>query len=221
MLSIQTMQLFTYFRSSAAFRVRIALNLKGLKAEPHFIHLVRDGGQQHKPEFRKVNPQGFVPALVDQGHTLTQSLAIIEYLEETHPQPPLLPKDALGRARVRALSLIVAADIHPLQNTRITKYLEQELKQDEAARKRWIQRWITEGFAALEKLLANDSATGEFCHGDTPGMADVLLVPQMFSARRFGVELEAFPTLRRIDEHCQLLKPFQDAAPAKQPDFEA
>ena len=215
------MELFTYFRSSAAFRVRIALNLKGLKAEPHFVHLVKDGGQQHRPEFRKVNPQGFVPALVDQGHVLTQSLAIIEYLEETHPNPPLLPKDALGRARVRAMALIIAADIHPLQNTRIMKYLEGELKQDEAARKRWIQRWITEGFTALEKTLGNDSATGEFCHGDTPTMADVLLVPQMFSSRRFGVDLEPFPTLRRIDEHCQLLKPFQDAAPAKQPDFEA
>jgi maleylacetoacetate isomerase len=215
------MELFTYFRSSAAFRVRIALNLKGLKAEPHFVHLVKDGGQQHKPEFRKVNPQGFVPALVDQGQVLTQSLAIIEYLEETHPSPPLLPKDALGRARVRSLALIIAADIHPLQNTRITKYLEQELKQDEAARKRWIQRWITEGFTALEKRLAEDPATGEFCHGDTPTMADVLLVPQMFSSRRFGVDLEPFPTLRRIDERCQLLKAFRDAAPAKQPDFEA
>jgi maleylpyruvate isomerase len=161
-----------------------------------------------------------VPALVDQGHVITQSIAIIEYLDETHPQPPLLPKDAIGRARVRALSLIVAADIHPLQNTRITKYLEQELKQDEAGRKRWIQRWITDGFTALEKMLANDPATGEFCHGDTPTMADVLLVPQMFSARRFEADLNAFPTLRRIDEHCQLLKAFQDAAPAKQPDFE-
>ena len=215
------MELFTYFRSSAAFRVRIALNLKGLKAESHFIHLVKDGGQQHKPEFRKVNPQGFVPALVDHGQVLTQSLAIIEYLDETRPTPPLLPKDAQGRARVRALALIIAADIHPLQNTRIMKYLEQELKQDEAARKRWIQRWITEGFTALEKRLADDSATGEFCHGDTPTMADVLLVPQMFSSRRFGVDLEPFPTLRRVDDRCQMLKAFQDAAPAKQPDFEA
>ncbi|HSN18384.1 MAG TPA: maleylacetoacetate isomerase [Gammaproteobacteria bacterium] len=214
------MELFTYFRSSAAYRVRIALNLKGLKAEQHFIHLVKDGGQQHKPEFRKVNPQGFVPALIDQGHTITQSIAIVEYLDETHPNPPLLPKDALGRARVRALALVIAADIHPLQNTRITKYLDQELKQDEAARKRWIQRWVTEGFTALEKMLAKDPATGKFCHGDTPTMADVLLVPQMFSARRFGVDLEPFPTLRRIDEHCQSLKAFQDAHPSKQPDFE-
>src|SRR5579859_7177672 len=200
------MELFTYFRSSAAYRVRIALNLKGIKAEPHFVHLTKDGGQQHKPEYRNVNPQGFVPALVDQGRVLTQSIAIIEYLEETHPHPPLLPKDALGRARVRAMAMIIAADIHPLQNTRIMKYMENELKQDEAARKRWIQRWISEGFTALEKMLAGNPATGEFCHGDTPTMADVLLVPQMFSSRRFGVDLEPFPTLRRIDEHCQLLK---------------
>jgi maleylpyruvate isomerase len=215
------MELFTYFRSSAAFRVRIALNLKGLEAEPHCVHLVKDGGQQHKPEYRKVNPQGFVPALVDQGHTITQSIAIIAYLDETHPNPPLLPKDALGRARVRAMALVIACDIHPLQNTRITKYLEQELKLDEAARKRWIVHWITEGFTALETMLAGDPATGKFCHGDTPTMADVLLVPQMFSARRFGADLEAFPTLRRIDEHCQTLKAFQDAAPNKQADFEA
>ena len=214
------MELYTYFRSSAAYRARIALNLKGLKAEPRFVHLVKDGGQQHKPEFRKVNPQGFVPALVDQGHVITQSIAIIEYLEETHPMPPLLPKDPLGRARVRALSLIIAADIHPLQNTRIMKYLEGELKQDEAARKRWIQRWVMEGFTALEQRLAGDSATGQCCHGDTPTMADVLLVPQMFSARRFGVDVEPFPTLRRIDAHCQGLKAFHDAAPAQQPDFE-
>jgi len=215
------MELFTYFRSSAAFRVRIALNLKGLKADQHCIHLVKDGGQQHTPEFRKVNPQGFVPALVDQGHVITQSIAIIAYLDETHPNPPLLPKDALGRARVRAMSLIIACDIHPLQNTRITKYLESEFKLDEAARKRWIVRWITEGFTALEQMVSGDAATGKFCHGDSPTMADVLLVPQMFSARRFGADLEAFPTLRRIDEHCQTLKAFQDAAPAKQPDFEA
>ena len=214
------MELFTYFRSSAAFRVRIALNLKGLKAEPHFIHLVKDGGQQHKPEFRKLNPQGFVPALVDRGHVLTQSLAIIEYLDETHPHPPLLPQDPLGRARVRAMALIIAADIHPLQNSRIVKYLEREFKADEATRKRWIGQWITDGFTALEKMLAGDPATGQFCHGDTPTLADVFLVPQMFSSRRFGVDLESFPTLRRIDERCQALPAFQDAAPAKQPDFE-
>jgi len=214
------MELYTYFRSSAAFRARIALNLKGLKADYRFVHLVKDGGQQHKPEFKAVNPQGFVPALVDQGHTITQSIAIIEYLEETHPNPPLLPKDPVGRARVRAMALIVAADIHPMQNQRITKYLEKEFKADEPTRKRWIERWITEGFTALEKMVAGNQATGKCCHGDTPSMADVLLVPQMFSARRFGVDVAPYPTLVRIDEYCQTIKAFQDAAPAKQPDFE-
>lgn len=215
------MELFTYFRSSAAYRARIALNLKGLKVDYRFVHLVKDGGQQHNPEFRAVNPQGFVPALVDHGHVLTQSIAIIEYLEETHPNPPLLPKDPLGRARVRAMALAIACDIHPLQNTRVTKYLEQELKADEAARRKWIGRWITEGFAALETLIAAGGGGGTCCHGDMPTMADVLLVPQMFSARRFGVDVAQFKTLERIDAHLQTLKPFQDAHPSKQPDFEA
>ena len=215
------MELFTYFRSSAAYRARIALNLKGLKVDYRFVHLVKDGGQQHNPEFRAVNPQGFVPALVDHGHVLTQSIAIIEYLEETHPNPPLLPKDPLGRARVRAMALAIACDIHPLQNTRVTKYLEQELKADEAARRKWIGRWITEGFAALETLIAAGGGGGTCCHGDMPTMADVLLVPQMFSARRFGVDVAQFKALERIDAHLQTLKPFQDAHPSKQPDFEA
>ena len=214
------MELFTYFRSSAAYRVRIALNLKGLKADSHCIHLVKDGGQQHKPEYKAVNPQGFVPALVDQGHTFTQSLAIIEYLEETHPEPRLLPKDPLGRARVRALALVVACDIHPLNNSRIIKYLEQEFGADEAARKRWIQRWITEGFTALEKLLAGDPATGKCCHGDAPTLADVCLVPQVFNAKRFETDLAPFPIIRCINDHCLTLKPFIDAAPGKQPDAE-
>ena len=214
------MELFTYFRSSAAYRARIALNLKGLKADYRFVHLVKDGGQQHKPEFRAVNPQGFVPALVDGGQVLTQSLAIIEYLEETHPNPPLLPKDALGRARVRAMALAIACDIHPLQNTRVMKYLEAEFKADEAARKQWIGRWITEGFAALETLIKVSGGTGTCCHGDTPTMADILLAPQMFSARRFGVDVDQFKALVRIDAHLQTLKAFQDAHPSKQPDFE-
>jgi len=212
------MELFTYFRSSAAYRVRIALNLKGLRADQHCVHLLKDGGEQHKPEYKAVNPQGFVPSLVDEGHTLTQSLAIIEYLEETHPEPRLLPQDPADRARVRTLALIVACDIHPLNNQRIMKYLEQEFGADEAARKRWIQRWITEGFAALETLLAGNPATGKCCHGDTPTLADVCLVPQVFNARRFETDLAPFPTLRRINDHCLTLKPFIDAAPDKQPD---
>ena len=215
------MELYTYFRSSAAYRARIALNLKGIKAEPHFVHLVKDGGQQHRPEFRKVNPQGFVPALVDKGEVITQSIAIIEYLDETHPEPPLLPKEPLARARVRAMALVIAADIHPLQNTRVSKYLEQELKADEAARKQWIIRWITEGFTALETLMASHGGVGKCCYGDTPTMADILLAPQMFSARRFGVDTSQFKTLERIDAHLQTLKAFQDAQPSKQPDFES
>ena len=214
------MEVYTYFRSSAAYRARIVLNLKGLQADYRYVHLLKDGGEQHKPEFKAVNPQCFVPALVDGGHTLTQSLAIIEYVNETHPEPPLLPKDPLGRARVRMLSLIVACDIHPLNNQRVMQYLVKEFGADAEAKKRWIQRWITEGFAALEKLLADSKDTGEFCHGDTPTVADVFLVPQMFNARRFDTDLMPFPTLRRVDEHCRTLKPFIDAAPDKQADFE-
>lgn len=215
------MELYTYFRSSAAYRVRIALNLKGLKADDRCVHLLKDGGQQHKPEFKCLNPQGFVPALGDQGHILIQSMAIIEYLEETHPEPRLLPKDALGRARVRGLAQLVACDIHPLNNQRVMQYLEKEFGADAAVKKRWMQRWITEGFEAMERLLAGNPDTGKFCHGDTPTIADAFLVPQMFNAKRFEIDLTAFPTLRRIDAHCLTLKAFSDAAPDKQADFEA
>jgi len=212
------MELYTYFRSSAAYRVRIALKLKGLQTDYSYVHLVKDGGQQHKPQYLAVNPQGLIPVLVDHGHVLTQSLAIIEYLEETHPQPPLLPKDALGRARVRALAQVVACDIHPVNNQRILKYLEQEFGVDETARKRWIQRWIRDGFSVIEKMLAGDPATGCCCHGDQPTMADICLVPQVFNARRFEVDMSAFPTIQRVDVHCLSLKPFADAAPGKQQD---
>lgn len=212
------MELYTYFRSSAAYRVRIALNLKGLKADYRYVHLVKDGGQQHKPEYLALNPQGLVPALVDHGQVLTQSLAIIEYLEETHPQPSLLPKDALGRARVRALAQVVACDIHPLNNSRLLKYLERELHADETARNTWYRYWVAEGFTALEKLLAGNSRTGKFCHGDQPTLADICLVPQVFNAKRFEIDLAPFPTIRRIHDHCLTLKAFTDAAPEKQAD---
>jgi len=212
------MELYTYFRSSAAYRVRIALNLKGLKADYRYVHLVKDGGQQHKPEYLALNPQGLVPALVDHGQVLTQSLAIIEYLEETHPQPPLLPKDALGRARARALAQVVACDIHPLNNSRLLKYLERELHADETARNTWYRYWVVQGFMALEKLLAGNSRTGKFCHGDQPTLADICLVPQVFNAKRFEIDLAPFPTIRRIHDHCLTLKAFTDAAPEKQAD---
>ncbi|MDE2024215.1 MAG: maleylacetoacetate isomerase [Gammaproteobacteria bacterium] len=214
------MELYTYFRSSAAYRVRIALNLKGLKADYRYVHLVKDGGQQHQPEYLALNPQGLVPALVDKGHVLTQSLAIIEYLDETHPQPPLLPKDAPGRARVRALAQIVACDIHPVNNQRILKYLEKEFRADEAARSKWYRHWIVEGFNALDKLLGSSPATGKFCHGDQPTLADICLVPQVFNARRFKIDLASFPAIERINAACLALAAFVDAAPDRQPDAE-
>lgn len=212
------MELYTYFRSSAAYRVRIALNLKGLKADYRYVHLVKDGGQQHQPEYLAVNPQGLVPTLVDKGHVLTQSLAIIEYLDETHPQPPLLPKDALGRARVRALAQVVACDIHPVNNQRILKYLEKEFRADEAARNAWYRHWIVEGFNALDKMLDGSPATGRFCHGDQPTLADVCLVPQVFNARRFRIDLGSFPAIERINDACLALQAFADAVPERQPD---
>lgn len=212
------MELFTYFRSSAAYRVRIALNLKGLKADYRYVHLVKDGGQQHQPDYLKLNPQGLVPALVDDGQVLTQSLAIIEYLDETHPEPALLPKDAIGRARVRALAQIVACDIHPVNNLRILKYLETEFGVDEAARKKWYRHWILEGFTALEKSLADNPVTGKYCHGGQPTLADICLVPQVFNARRFEIDMKLFPVINRIDTECLKLNAFSDAAPEKQND---
>lgn len=212
------MELYTYFRSSAAYRVRIALNLKGLQADYRYVHLVKDGGEQHKPEYRTVNPQGLVPALADAGQVLTQSLAIIEYLEEIHPNPPLLPHNALGRARVRALAQVVVCDIHPLNNSRVLKYLEKEFGIDENGRKKWYRHWVAEGFTALEKLLTGNPDTGRFCHGDSPTLADLCLVPQVFNARRFEVDMKPFPVIARIDAECLKLAAFAGAAPAQQAD---
>jgi maleylacetoacetate isomerase len=212
--------LYTYFRSSAAYRVRIALALKGLKPELRFIHLVKGGGQQHSPEYRALNPQGRVPFLIDGATKIGQSLAIIEYLDETHPQPALLPRDAAGRARVRQIALAITADIQPLQNLSTTQYLERELGLDQPARDAWVRHWIDSGLAALEATLAADPATGRFCHGDAPTMADCCLVPQLFAARRFGADLARCPTLARIDAACTALPAFAAAAPAAQPDAE-
>lgn len=214
------MILYTYFRSSAAYRVRIALNLKGLQAEQRFVHLVKDGGQQRKADYLALNPQGRVPTLIDDGVTLTQSMAILEYLEETHPEPALLPRDAAARARVRSLALAIVADIQPLQNISVTQYLERELKLEQPARDAWVKHWIENGLSALETRLARDAETGRFCHGDTPGLADCCLVPQMFAARRFGADPARYPTLMRIDAACNTLPAFQAAAPAAQPDAE-
>ena len=212
------MRLYTYWRSSAAYRVRIALNLKGVAAEQVPVHLVRDGGEQYGDTYRGINPQSRVPALEDGGRVLTQSLAILEYLEETHPEPPLLPPDPAGRARVRALAQIVACDIHPLNNLRVLRYLKREAGLDDAARDAWYRHWIADGFAAMEALLAGSPETGRFCHGDAPTLADACLVPQVYNARRYACDLAPYPTLTRVEAACLALPAFQRATPEAQPD---
>ncbi len=212
------MKLYGFFRSSAAFRVRIALNLKGLPYETAAIHLRRN--DQAKPEYLGVNPQGLVPALQAGGRTLIQSLAIIEYLDETHPDPPLLPPTAAERARVRALADIVACDIHPINNLRVLRYLTHSFARNEADVAAWYNHWIAAGFQALEALLAGDPQTGSFCHGDRPGLADVALVPQVVNAGRYRLDMAPYPTIARIFERCMTLDPFRAALPDNQPDAE-
>lgn len=214
------LKLYTYFRSSASYRVRISLNLKGLAWEAVPVHLVRDGDQQHAVAFTALNPNALVPVLCDGDATLAQSMAIVEYLDECHPQPPLLPSDPLGRARVRALAQTIACEIHPLDNLRVLRYLEQQFGIDAEGRNAWYRHWVETGFAALERMLAESPDTGHFCHGDTPTLADCCLVPQVFNAERFKVSLAPYPTLTRVAEHCRALEPFQAAAPEAQPDAE-
>ena len=213
------MKLYSFFRSSAAFRVRIALNLKQIAYETVAVHLRRN--DQSKPDYRAVNPQGLVPALQDSGLKLIQSLAIIEYLDEVHPDPPLLPKDPADRARVRALAGIVACDIHPINNLRVLRYLTHDLSHEETAIAKWYNHWIAMGFEAVESLLASDARTGAFCHGDSPSLADVTLVPQVVNAERYRLDLKSYPTLVRIFENCMRLDPFIAAHPNNQPDYEA
>lgn len=214
------MKLYTYFRSSAAFRVRIALNLKGLAYDAVPVHLARGGGEQHQPGYRALNPAGLVPALEVEGQVLTQSLAIIEYLDETHPQPPLLPGSPADRARLRAIAQAIACDIHPINNLRVLQYLQRELGANDAQKNAWYRHWIEVGLAAVEAMLADDARTGAFCHGDTPTLADCCLVPQVFNARRFDCRLEPYPTIMRIAARCESLEAFRKAAPANQPDAE-
>jgi maleylacetoacetate isomerase len=211
-------KLYSYFRSSAAYRVRIALNLKGLPYETVPVHLTRGGGEQLAPGYRKLNPQALVPVLQDGGRVLTQSLAIIEYLDEIHPQTPLLPRDPAARARVRALALAVACDIHPLNNLRVLNYLTGPMGLTDEARQTWYRHWIAEGLSALEATLAGDRDTGRFCHGDAPGLADCCLVPQLANAHRFKCDVSPYPTLLGIEKSCQALAAFQRAAPEQQPD---
>ena len=211
------MKLYTYFRSSAAFRVRIALHLKGLAYEPAFVHLAK--GEHLQPAYAKINPQGLLPVLQVDGTLLAQSIAIMEYLEETHAQPPLLPADPLARARVRSLSLIVACEIHPLNNPRVLKYVKNVLGHSQDEVNAWYRHWIADGLGKLEAELARPG-TGRHCHGDTPTMADCCLVPQIFNAQRFECDLKPYPTLMRVFDACMQLDAFDRAQPSKQPDAE-
>ena len=212
------MKLYTYFRSSAAFRVRIALNLKGLAYEPAFVHLAK--GEHHKPEYSALNPQALVPTLEDGGRLLTQSLAIIEYLEETHPQPPLLPKDAFARARARSLAFLVACEIHPLNNLRTLTHLKKGLGQSEEQVNAWYRHWIADGMAKLESAMAKTPGTGKYSQGDAPGIADCCLVPQVFNAQRYKCDLAPYPTVMRVFDACMRLESFDRAQPGKQADAE-
>ena len=211
------MKLYSYFRSSAAYRVRIALNLKGIAYETAPIHLVKDGGHNRRPEYRAVNPQMRVPALVtSSGEVLIQSLAIIDYLDETHPNPPLLPKDPIARAWARSLAEIVACDIHPLNNTSPLRYLKRVMHQEQSAIDAWYHHWVTEGFEALEALVG----PGPYCCGSDVTIADICLVPQVYNARRLKVPLDKFPKIVAIDAACLALPAFDRARPENQPDAE-
>ncbi len=212
--------LHNYFRSSAAYRVRIAMNLKGLDYDYVPVHLTRDGGMQFREPYKSLNPQQLVPLLDDRGFRLSQSLAIIEYLDEKFPEQPLLPASIEGRARVRQLALAISCDIHPLQNLRVLKYLTGPLALSEDQKTTWIKHWLGLGLEALEAELANSPTRGTFCFGDTPTMADCALVPQIFSARRFSVDLAGFPTLRAIHAACEAVPAIAAAHPAAQPDSE-
>ena len=211
------MKLYSYFRSSATYRARIALNLKGIAYETVSVHLVKDGGHNYRPEFRAINPQMRVPVLVtDQGDRLIQSLAIIEYLDETHPEPPLLPKDPIGRAKVRALAELIACDIHPLNNTSPLRYLKNTMDQEQSAIDTWYHHWILAGFEALEGLIA----AAPYACGETVTIADICLVPQVANARRLKVPLDKFPKIVAVDAACLKLPAFDRARPECQPDAE-
>jgi maleylacetoacetate isomerase len=210
------MKLYTFYFSSASFRVRIALNLKGLAYEPIFVHLRK--AEQFDPSYITLNPHQQVPTLDDDGVLVTQSLAALEYLEEAYPDPPLLPASAAERARVRALALDVACDIHPLNNLRVLKYLVEGMGLDEKQRNVWYHHWIARGLSGIERALTSNEWTGRFCHGDAPTMADVCLVPQIFNAKRFDCPLDDYPTVMRIFDACMELDSFDRAQPTRQPD---
>jgi maleylpyruvate isomerase len=214
------MKLYNYFRSSASFRVRIALNFKGLPYEYAVVHLTKGGGQQFAPEFRAINPDALIPVLEDDGHALTQSLAIIEYLEETHPAPPLLPRAPLERAYVRAIALGIACEIHPLNNLRVLRYLVRDLQATEDQKNAWYRHWVEQGLASIEARLVAENRCGRYALGNQVTLADVVIVPQIFNAKRFDCRLDHVPTVMRIFDRCMELPAFVDAQPARQPDAE-
>jgi maleylacetoacetate isomerase len=214
------MKLYTFFRSSASYRVRIALNLKRIDYEQAAIHLRRGGGEHLTETYKAVNPQALVPALEDGGRIITQSLAIIEYLEERFPDPPLLPGDPAERAVARSMALLVACEVHPIQNLRVLLYLRKNLNHSEEEINAWARHWIELGFSSLEQMRLALPKPGAFCFGDAPTIADVCLVPQLANARRFGVELKQFPSLLNVENNCLALRAFVDAAPERQPDAE-
>ncbi|MER1939237.1 maleylacetoacetate isomerase [Castellaniella sp. FW104-16D08] len=211
------LELYSYFRSSAAYRVRIALGLKGLDYALMPVHLLKHGGEQHLPAYRHLNPTQLVPTLVDQGAILSQSLAIMEYLDEVYAPAILLPSAPVERARVRSIALQVACDIHPLNNLRVLRWLAHQLQVDQTARDAWYRHWVILGFEALEAQLQSP-ATGLCCHGDTPGLADCCLIPQVYNAHRLAVDMAPFPRIQRIADHCNTLPAFQAAQPEAQAD---
>lgn len=220
---MEHLELYTYCKSSATYRVRIALNYKNIDYQPRFIDLLKEGGESVTPTYRAINSQGFVPTLVNGRHVLQQSVAILEYIEEKYPAPPLLPNSAEDRAYVRAITQMIACDIHPLNNLRVLAYLENnlDLDQDRKTEKKlqWYHHWIKEGFTAIESFLEKQKKYQQFCLGDTPSLADTCLVPQVFNANRYECDLADYPIILGINEHCLALDCFQQAAPKKQTDF--
>lgn len=214
------MKLYTFFRSSASYRVRIALHLKNIPYDQAPIHLRRGGGEQLSAAYKAINPQGLVPALEDNGKILTQSLAIIEYLEEKYPKPPIFPADPADKALVRSMAMVIACEVHPIQNLRVLNYVKATYNQTDAQVNQWAQHWIDLGLAALEQMILAQRKRGKFCFGDAPTLADICLVPQLGNARRYGCDLAKHPTIVEIEKSCMALPAFADAAPEKQPDAE-
>ena len=210
-------ELYTYFRSSAAFRVRIALNLKDLDYQPHYVHLLKDGGQEKSTDYQQINPYKLVPSFKDEGQVITQSLAAIEYIDEKYPEPRLLPQDAMQRAQIRSLALSIACDVHPLNNLRVVEYLTKYFAMNEDQKISWIQHWIGEGFSALETQL-NRNQADNYCYGNQVTLADLCLIPQVYNARRFNCDMNDYPIISRIYERCMQLPAFQKASPEAQQD---